>query len=330
MSCTNGSAPISLAADSMRSRSGRHRDAGPLGDKLGRDRAADSLRCAGDERHPAVQTQIHGARWSQSPTIPAGRFVQPGQSACLTSRRSPVRARDRPSARAAADRASREHRDAPGGPPTPSRTTPGRSPISPRMEGPGLESPFALTDVLRAGLGADPSGAAVITRDLTLTWAELEDESSASPALRRARPATGERVATLMPNRPALIAHHLACLKAQLVSTPLNYRYMPAEIDHALKVSGAALLVHHAERDADIANPPRAAPPARYVRFGAGELPPAAEASGTRALEELLHAAPTAVTLPESGPTHRCSSSSPRGAPGRRRGSRTRSRRSAG
>ncbi len=172
------------------------------------------------------------------------------------------------------------------------------------MEGPRLEGPFALTDVLRAGLGADPSGAAVITRDLTLTWAELEDQSSnlaRNYVALGLRP--GERVATLMPNRPALIAHHLACLKAQLVSTPLNYRYMPAEIDHALEVSGAALLVHHAERDADIAAT-RLGPrlPLGTLRFGAGELPSAAEASGTRALEGLLHAAPTTVTLPEIRP----------------------------
>jgi len=56
-----------------------------------------------------------------------------------------------------------------------------------------------------------------------------------------------------MPNRPALIIHYLACLKAGLVATPLNYRYMPPEIDHALEVSGASLLLHHAERDQDVA-----------------------------------------------------------------------------
>ncbi|MGE0610178.1 MAG: class I adenylate-forming enzyme family protein [Pirellulales bacterium] len=61
-----------------------------------------------------------------------------------------------------------------------------------------------------------------------------------------------DRVASLMPNRPALLIHYLACLKAGLVAVPLNYRYMPPEIDHALKVSGASVLFHHAERDADV------------------------------------------------------------------------------
>ncbi|MEM9253429.1 MAG: class I adenylate-forming enzyme family protein, partial [Planctomycetota bacterium] len=43
------------------------------------------------------------------------------------------------------------------------------------------------------------------------------------------------------------------------VAVPLNYRYMPPEIDHALEVSGASILVHHAERDADVAASQRAA-----------------------------------------------------------------------
>ena len=47
--------------------------------------------------------------------------------------------------------------------------------------------------------------------------------------------------------------HYLACIKAGLVATPLNYRYAPPEIDHALGVSGAAALVAHGERGDDLA-----------------------------------------------------------------------------
>ena len=57
----------------------------------------------------------------------------------------------------------------------------------------------------------------------------------------------------LKANRPALVVHYLACFKAGLVATPLNYRYAPPEIDHALEVSGAAVLVAHAERADDVA-----------------------------------------------------------------------------
>src|SRR5690348_6101228 len=56
-----------------------------------------------------------------------------------------------------------------------------------------------------------------------------------------------------MPNRPELIVHYLACFKAGLVATPLNYRYMAPEIDHALAVSEARALFAHVERHEDLA-----------------------------------------------------------------------------
>lgn len=57
-----------------------------------------------------------------------------------------------------------------------------------------------------------------------------------------------------MPNRIGLLIHYLACFKAGLVITPLNYRYTFREIDHALEVSGASVLIAHAERDEDLAS----------------------------------------------------------------------------
>jgi long-chain acyl-CoA synthetase len=63
----------------------------------------------------------------------------------------------------------------------------------------------------------------------------------------------GDRVASLMPNRIALIVHYLACFKAGLVVTPLNYRYTHREVDHALAVSGAKALLAHVERFEDLA-----------------------------------------------------------------------------
>ena len=67
------------------------------------------------------------------------------------------------------------------------------------------------------------------------------------------RAGPGDRVASLLPNRGALIVHYLACIKAGLVATPLNYRYQAPEIDHALQVSGAAVILSHSERDEDLA-----------------------------------------------------------------------------
>ena len=57
-----------------------------------------------------------------------------------------------------------------------------------------------------------------------------------------------------MPNRIDLVVHYLACFKAGLVATPLNYRYTHHEIDHALEVSGAVALLAHVERADDVAS----------------------------------------------------------------------------
>ena len=62
----------------------------------------------------------------------------------------------------------------------------------------------------------------------------------------------GDRVASLMPNRTALLIHYIACMRAGLVPVPLNYRYPSAGIDHALEISEASLLVAHAERAQDL------------------------------------------------------------------------------
>ncbi len=109
-------------------------------------------------------------------------------------------------------------------------------------------------DPLERGLEANPDQLALASIKTQTSWQELAESSNrlAAQYLRLGlRP--GDRVASLMPNRPALVTHYLACMKAGLVATPLNYRYMAPEIGHALEVSGASLLLHHAERDEDVA-----------------------------------------------------------------------------
>lgn len=121
------------------------------------------------------------------------------------------------------------------------------------VDGAPLEAPFPLSELLAAGLGSDPGGPAIITRTGSSSWSDLDVESThLAKSYVALGLSQGERVATLMPNRAVLMVHHLACLKAGLVSAPLNYRYTPAEIDHALRVSEASLLVHHVERDGDL------------------------------------------------------------------------------
>jgi acyl-CoA synthetase (AMP-forming)/AMP-acid ligase II len=108
--------------------------------------------------------------------------------------------------------------------------------------------------LLRAGLDANSEGLALISADTRWTWSTLDDLSDRlAVGLLGLGLSPGDRVASLMPNRPALIVHYLACFKAGLVATPLNYRYMAPEIDHALAVSEARALLAHVEREEDLA-----------------------------------------------------------------------------
>src|SRR2546423_1313001 len=161
------------------------------------------------------------------------------------------------------------------------------------INGAVLASPARpLSAILEVGLEVNRDDVALTSADGSMTWRELDDASTALAAgylglgLRR-----GDRLASLMPNRPALVVHYLACFKAGLVATPLNYRYAPPEIDHALEVSGAAGLVAHAERADDVADSRLAADlacggiPAPSVRAAhrADDDPGGADSVGARA-----------------------------------------------
>jgi acyl-CoA synthetase (AMP-forming)/AMP-acid ligase II len=131
-----------------------------------------------------------------------------------------------------------------------------RLPYDPAMliDGIPLEAPAApLADLLRLGLDAKAGETAIVSAERSLTWAELEAESAALAGGYRALGLEpGDRLASLMPNRIDLVVHYLACFKAGLVATPLNYRYTHREIDHALAVSGARALLAHVERFEDV------------------------------------------------------------------------------
>jgi acyl-CoA synthetase (AMP-forming)/AMP-acid ligase II len=107
-----------------------------------------------------------------------------------------------------------------------------------------------LANLLDVGLKSKPDDTALISLERNWSWWELDDASTRLAKQYLALGLTpGNRVASLLPNRGALLIHYLACFKSGLVATPLNYRYQAPEIDHALEVSGASLIVAHAERD---------------------------------------------------------------------------------
>jgi long-chain acyl-CoA synthetase len=165
------------------------------------------------------------------------------------------------------------------------------------IDGATLPAPAApLAEVLRGGLEAYPERVALCSSARAMTWRELDEAARRLAAGYRAIGlAPGDRVASLMPNRIDLAIHYLACFTAGLVATPLNYRYTAREIDHALEVSGAAALLVHAERAADVA-----------ASALAGELPCGVvwyegEGEGGRRFEDLAAAPPGEATPSDPG-----------------------------
>ena len=139
------------------------------------------------------------------------------------------------------------------------------------ISGPPLDQPLPLASVLEKGLRKNPDQPALVSLEREWSWREL-DKASTQLATRylAAGLKPGDRVASLLPNRGALFVHYIACFKAGLTATPLNYRYQAPEIDHALEVSGASILVAHAERNEDLTKSSLAAKlPLGRISYGA-------------------------------------------------------------
>lgn len=166
------------------------------------------------------------------------------------------------------------------------------------IRGNPLSHPFAIPDLLRPGVERSPDEVALISHSTRWTWRELDEASDRLAAnLLGHGLEPGDRVASLMPNRGVLLLHYIACMKARLVVVPLNYRYMPPEIDHALEVSGASILVAHAERGADVA----ASKHGGRLRLGVVWYD--SKDPGGPTLEELIDAQPQSAALPPPEPS---------------------------
>ncbi len=162
------------------------------------------------------------------------------------------------------------------------------------LSGRPLDAPVDLLKILSRGLETKPDELALVSAENRRTWRQLEETSD-----RLARNLLGlglkpgDRVASLMPNRCDLIVHYIACMKSGLVATPLNYRYMAPEIDHALEVSGARILLAHTERQADLAASQRTGVlPLGVISYGA-------EGGSGPSFEALCRTNPDGVQLPE-------------------------------
>ena len=167
------------------------------------------------------------------------------------------------------------------------------------LSGPPLEQAFQPSKLLlRRGLESKPDEVALVSAEGQWTWRELDQASDRVAAnLLSLGLRQGDRMASLMPNRTVLLVHYLACVKACLVATPLNYRYTPLEIDHALEVSEASILLAHAERGADVAASKLAGRlPLGVIRYGAGD-------GRSPSFEALLEQDAPVVDLPTPSPS---------------------------
>lgn len=121
------------------------------------------------------------------------------------------------------------------------------------LKGSPLDGPFHLGELLDHGLANQPDAAAIETLDGPVSWRDLDERSRRLAAsYQKLGVQKGDRIASLLENVPNLMLQHLACLRLGAVTVPLNYRYHQPDIDHALEVSGASLLVYANERDAEV------------------------------------------------------------------------------
>jgi long-chain acyl-CoA synthetase len=165
------------------------------------------------------------------------------------------------------------------------------------IAGPPLERPINLVKLLETGLTAKPDDLALVSFESKWTWRDLDRASRQLAAhYLSIGLEPGDRIASLLPNRGALIVHYLACIQAGLVATPLNYRYQAPEIDHALQVSGATAIVAHVERDADLAKS------TLVDRLRLGRISFGSKESRRPSLEEFLATDPPKVELPTPRP----------------------------
>jgi acyl-coenzyme A synthetase/AMP-(fatty) acid ligase len=183
------------------------------------------------------------------------------------------------------------------------------------LTGRPLEAPVHIPRLLRAGLGQAPDDMALVSTATHCTWRDLDRASdNLAGNLLGMGLSPGDRVASLMPNRTALIIHYIACMKSGLVGVPLNYRYTVSEIDRALEVSEASVLLAHGERERELAGPPWYASSHAASSFTRPKKSAArgSRISSQRCRRRMSFPSPERAILP--------SSSSPRAARGRPRG----------
>ena len=101
-----------------------------------------------------------------------------------------------------------------------------------------------LLDYLDEHVRERPTGAAVIFKGTTLTWADLDRQSDAfAAALRSIGVTAGERVALLLPNCPQFLVAEFGAWKIGAIVAPLNPIYTEHELAGPLRENGVETVV---------------------------------------------------------------------------------------
>ena len=101
-----------------------------------------------------------------------------------------------------------------------------------------------LADLVREAARRSGDKPALLYRDTSMTWGELERHVAATAAGLAAlglRP--GDRVALVLGNTPGFVVSYFGALRGGFVAVPVNTAYTPAELEHVLGDSGAAAVV---------------------------------------------------------------------------------------
>jgi long-chain acyl-CoA synthetase len=100
-----------------------------------------------------------------------------------------------------------------------------------------------LADLVREAASRDRDARALVFRDTTVTWGELDDRvDAAAAALLDLGLVPGDRLALALPNGLDFPVLYFGALRAGLVALPVNPGYTAPELSHVLSDSGASAL----------------------------------------------------------------------------------------
>ncbi len=155
-----------------------------------------------------------------------------------------------------------------------------------------------LADLVREAARRSPDKPALLYRDTSMTWAELERHVAATAAgLTALGLAPGDRVALQLGNTPGFVVSYFGALRGGFVAVPVNTAYTPAELAHVLGDSGAAAAIgFRGAADALLAVREEVGTLQHVIVSDAAKAP-----KGTRSLDSVVKAGGAGVESSERG-----------------------------